>query len=184
MKISPAYIDFLKKCSAQEIKHSKGRSLLDHLIGTHTLLASWHLPNYVCRAGLFHSAYGNEFFTLSLLSVTERNFLIDLIGKKAERLVYHFNICNRAKTIQNVNKSNSIVLSNNQEYSVSKKHLIELLYLIFANELEQAPEPHLLTKYDERSLIQAYKALQPYMNQFALETYTNFTQRKLKKKIL
>ncbi|OJW52176.1 MAG: hypothetical protein BGO67_10235 [Alphaproteobacteria bacterium 41-28] len=179
MKISPAYIDFLKKCSAQEIKHSKGRSLLDHLIGTYTLLASWHLPKYVCRAGLFHSIYGNEFFTLSLLNIAKRSLLIDLIGKKAELLVYHFNICDRAKTIQNINKFNFIVLSNNQEYAVSKKHLIDLLYLIFANEVEQAPEPHMLTKEDELSLEQAYKALQPHMNQFVQETYTNFIQKKI-----
>ena len=47
----------IERAHADAVKHS-GRSLYDHLCGTHALLEQWGNCEPVCTAGLFHSLYG------------------------------------------------------------------------------------------------------------------------------
>ena len=71
------------------IKHS-GRVLLDHLRGTHDLLWLWGNDADVCAAGLFHSIYGTNKFRTKAWPLADRDTIRNLIGKRAEHLVYEF----------------------------------------------------------------------------------------------
>jgi hypothetical protein len=84
--------EFLLKLDADKTRHS-GRTLFEHLKGVHDLLRDWDNPTDVCLAGLFHSIYGTN--TFKHQSLSDRGALIDMIGVKAELLVYHFSTKDR-----------------------------------------------------------------------------------------
>ena len=71
------------------IPHSE-TTLFDHLYSVYKLLVNENKPEYVCLAGLYHSAYETEYFKFS--KPYTRDELTNCIGEKAERLVYEF--CN------------------------------------------------------------------------------------------
>jgi hypothetical protein len=76
---------------ADKVGHS-GRTLYEHLKGTHDLLLEWGAPEHVRLAGLFHSIYGTIYFKHQCLEPTLKNreLVAELIGQKAERLAYLF----------------------------------------------------------------------------------------------
>lgn len=71
------------------IPHSD-TNLFHHLYSVYVLLEEKNKPEYVCLAGLFHSAYETEYFKFSKGYTREE--LKESIGEKAEQLVYEF--CN------------------------------------------------------------------------------------------
>lgn len=87
---------FLTELGAKEVEHS-GRTLYDHLKGTHDILQQWKSPAEVCLAGLFHSIYGTEYFKHASLPLDRRHVLQELIGAKAEELAYQFCTTPRAE---------------------------------------------------------------------------------------
>jgi len=177
-----SYINFLESYHAHEQKHSNG-SLLDHLYGTCFLLNSWKLPKHVCVAGLFHSVYGNEYFTNGLLALNNRKVLIELIGKKAELLVYYFNICNRIQTIANAKYNLNYITereNNTTVHNLSKTQFADLILIIFANELEQIENYSELTEKEQIDLHELYKTSKPYLNEYAIQTYKDIQSGKLK----
>ena len=88
-------IKFLKELGADRVPHS-GRYLIDHLVGVHDILVGWKLEQYVCDAGLFHSIYGT--MTFQHKTTEDREKIKELIGSKAERLVYEFSMLERPRT--------------------------------------------------------------------------------------
>lgn len=81
-------INYLISKKTQNIDHSN-KSLFKHLINVYDKLRHWNLDEDICYAGLFHSIYGNESFDIQIEK--DRNIIKDLIGSKAENLVYLFN---------------------------------------------------------------------------------------------
>jgi hypothetical protein len=81
-------INYLIQKKANSINHSKS-NLFNHLIGTYNILRKWECHEDICFAGLLHSIYGNDFFTVK--TETDRSVIKNLIGEKAEELVYIFN---------------------------------------------------------------------------------------------
>jgi hypothetical protein len=79
----------IERAHADAVKHS-GRSLYDHLCGTHALLEQWGNREPVCTAGLFHSLYGTNRFRHKSWPLTDRATIRDLIGERAEELAYFF----------------------------------------------------------------------------------------------
>jgi len=79
-----------------KIKHS-GRTLYDHLVGTHDLLQAWGNSEPVCAAGLFHSIYGTKHFQHQTWPIIDRATIQKLIGPEAELLAYVFCIADRPK---------------------------------------------------------------------------------------
>ena len=82
-------IFLIERAHADAVKHS-GRSFYDHLCGTHALLEQWGNCEPVCTAGLFHSLYGTNRFRHKSWPLTERATIRELIGERAEELVYLF----------------------------------------------------------------------------------------------
>ena len=95
--IEPEFETALKfALGADEVGHS-GRTLYDHLKGTHDLLLQWGALRHVRLAGLFHSIYGTVYFKHQCLEPTLKNreLVAELIGEKAERLAYIFCVADR-----------------------------------------------------------------------------------------
>jgi hypothetical protein len=90
--IEPEFETALKfALGADKVGHS-GRTLYEHLKGTHDLLLRWGALRHVRLAGLFHSIYGTKTFRHQCLEPTLKNreLVAELIGQKAEQLAYLF----------------------------------------------------------------------------------------------
>ncbi len=118
-----ACLQFLKDQGAFDTRHS-GRTLGLHLTGTCQVLISWQCPTHWCFAGMFHSIYGTAFFTKQTTSFSDRQIIRNLIGIRAEQIVYNF--CKLS--------SNRIEAILDSEYNDMEK--MELFTLISANRVE------------------------------------------------
>jgi hypothetical protein len=87
--LSNEVMSLLRQCGAMQRPHS-GRTLLDHLVGTHELLRAWGNSSSVCLGGLFHSIYGTNAFRHESLSERDRPLLRGVIGYEAESLAWDF----------------------------------------------------------------------------------------------
>jgi hypothetical protein len=94
--MNPFHEEYLKK--ALSLPHS-GRSLWDHLKGTWKLLSDAGYPQYICDAGLFHSVYGTRQYRYQCVSFEKRDDIADLIGLRAENLVYYFCVIDRPRVL-------------------------------------------------------------------------------------
>lgn len=64
-------------------------NFFDHLIGVYKILLCWQQPQYVVRAGLFHSMYGTFDYRYSMFDLRHgRKELQDLIGPGAEEIAF------------------------------------------------------------------------------------------------
>lgn len=130
-------LSFLRSVGADALPHSN-RHLLDHLIGTERLLAEWECDNVVRRAGLFHSIYGTNVFKTTSVSITERSKIRNLIGKKAERLVFLFCVSKRPSAFIEALGSGQIRNRYSEEQIVvSRIELEHLIEIECANLIEQ-----------------------------------------------
>lgn len=85
---------FLTEHGAAAIPHPGG-TLLTHLVRVSNVLADWGATSDVQVAGLCHATYGTDGFDRSLLDLADRKILVDLIGERAEALVYFYASCDR-----------------------------------------------------------------------------------------
>jgi hypothetical protein len=100
-------IFLIERAHADAVKHS-GRSLYDHLCGTHALLEQWSNREPVCTAGLFHSLYGTNRFRHKSWPLTDRATIRELIGERAEELAYFF--CTRDRPWEFFNMPDTPIL--------------------------------------------------------------------------
>lgn len=84
-------IQFLINSGAASLPHS-GSTLLQHLIGTASQLKRHGRSQTEVLAGLFHSVYATDYYSLAATLSISRSCIISLIGIDAESLVYIF--CN------------------------------------------------------------------------------------------
>ena len=79
--------DFLITIGVDEIKHTD-KGYLAHAIGVHNDLREWGCGVALCRAAMFHSIYGTEFFQGFTFPIERRGEIRELIGERAEKLAY------------------------------------------------------------------------------------------------
>lgn len=115
-------VNFLREKTAH-ISHSE-TSFFDHLFGTFCVLKKFQCDEDICLAGLFHAIYGTEYF--NNLSHIKEDEVIELIGTNANKLVKLFAVENR----------NDVILNN--LFNVNKQVHLSLLYILYANLIEQA----------------------------------------------
>jgi hypothetical protein len=119
-----------------DVKHS-GRTLFDHLVGTHALLAKRGAPEYVCLAGLFHSIYGTNAFRRNTVPITRRDLVVEMIGEPAERLAFIFCSCERPQALVDAVKRGPpyAVLNrrNGESIPLSGEDMLDLLTIEVAN---------------------------------------------------
>jgi hypothetical protein len=147
---------FLQQKGAGITEHSKS-SLLDHLLGTYSLLRTWGARAALCDAGLFHSVYGTESFKPVMISQEFRVSVQEIIGVEAETLVYLFSYKKsvdlfthaQEKAAQLRNRNSDSVAFCNEIFRMRNRltfewmpftfdQLLDLVSLTIANALEQA----------------------------------------------
>lgn len=63
----------------------------EHLVDTHNILRLWGQPSFLCRLGLFHSAYSNSYVNLAIFDAdADRSNLAEAMGSEAEALTHKF----------------------------------------------------------------------------------------------
>ena len=144
-----------------------GRTLRDHLIGTFKLLHVWGNHHDVCVAGLFHSIYGTEVYTLSSAGLGERDTIRRAIGERAEELAYLFCACDRRHLLANVDKADGFILrdrSTERDVALDRGALAALVEIAFAKtlhpdglELHTHQENHAARQLYERHGFRAVK---------------------------
>ena len=88
---------WLRQHGAETIEHPGG-TLYAHLGRVHDRLGALGHGPQVRLAGLAHAAYGTDGFDLTLLDVTDRAPLRELVGERAEALIYLYAACDRSRT--------------------------------------------------------------------------------------
>lgn len=86
--------DFLRSLGAAELPHPGG-TLLAHLERVSAMLGDWGASEPLQIAGLCHAVYGTTGFDRSLLPVTQRATLAEIVGVEAEALVHLYASCDR-----------------------------------------------------------------------------------------
>ena len=97
MSAEQAVRAWLRERGAESIEHPGG-TLYAHLGRVHDRLGTLGHDPQVQLAGLAHAVYGTDGFDLTLLAVAERAVLRELVGERAENLIYLYGACDRSRT--------------------------------------------------------------------------------------
>lgn len=79
-------LQLLRRLGFGELEHDSHVPFLSHLLGTRRVLVAWGARPALCDAGLFHSAYGTEYFPVD--SPATRDEVRALIGDDAEEVAW------------------------------------------------------------------------------------------------
>ena len=79
-------LDMLRRLGFGELEHDSHVPFLSHLLGTRRLLVQWGERPAMCDAGLFHSAYGTEYFQPD--QPASRDEVRAVIGADAEEVAW------------------------------------------------------------------------------------------------
>ncbi|MER6304470.1 DUF6817 domain-containing protein [Streptomyces sp. NPDC001657] len=134
----PDIEDFLRARGADRMPHPGG-TLLQHLRRVAHLLGEWGADPTVQVAGLCHAAYGTDGFAATLLDVTERPVLAQLIGERAEALVHLYASCDRQVVYPRLGSERPIRFRNRytgQEHTPPEPDVRAFLEITAANELD------------------------------------------------
>jgi hypothetical protein len=134
--IPSKFRDYLMAQGAATTAHS-GHSLWDHLCGVHRILLACGSEDYVCKAGLFHSIYGTRAFKMVSVDGSRRAEVQELIGSRAEYLVWVFCNLPRPHLFESSLKQQSFDWLAGLGANNTKRLSEELVRLECANLLEQ-----------------------------------------------
>ena len=132
-----AAVSFMKTRDADSTAHSGG-DLLGHLQATADLLQSWGNPDDVCLAGLCHAVYGTEGFQRSMLDVSQRAVLQEIISPAAEALVYFYASAERNSFCPSITREtvNFRDRFTGDVFEPDERMLRDCLELMLANDVE------------------------------------------------
>ncbi|GIH14304.1 DUF6817 domain-containing protein [Rugosimonospora africana] len=138
----PAHVErvteFLRARGAADLAHPGG-TLLAHLLRVSQRLADWGASGDVGLAGLCHAAYGTDGFAQGLLELTQRASLAELIGERAEALVYLYGSCDRTATYPRLGSAGPPVFRDRftgAEHPPAEEQVRAFLDITAANELD------------------------------------------------
>src|SRR5713226_8702671 len=136
--IEQRYLDLLRELSTDESSHS-GRTLFEHLKGTHDLLDKWENPQDLCVGGLFHSIYGTEYYKVQSANVADRKHIADVIGPRAEELAFLFCTTDRVSFFKEADNQDPVLIdrTTKEHVPVSTATLGALIEIEVANYVEQ-----------------------------------------------
>jgi hypothetical protein len=81
-----ARLSLLRRLGFGDLTHDSHVPFLSHLLGTRRVLVQWGERPALCDAGLFHSAYGTEYFPVD--RPASREDVRDVIGDDAEEIAW------------------------------------------------------------------------------------------------
>ncbi|UDY37055.1 DUF6817 domain-containing protein [Dermatobacter hominis] len=79
-------LELLRRLGFGDLTHDSHVPFISHLLGTRRVLAEWGERPAMCDAGLFHSAYGTEYFPVD--TPATRDEVRDVIGADAEEVAW------------------------------------------------------------------------------------------------
>jgi hypothetical protein len=120
-------ITFLVQLNTSEHAHS-GASLLQHLVGTATILEDWQRPTTTVAAGLTHSLFHGPWQRRLGITPAQKRTLSDLLGPEAFRLGVLYEA-----------RSKTTLYTEQAHIRVSVGDAQELAHVVAANWLEQRP---------------------------------------------
>ncbi|MEU0600672.1 VOC family protein [Streptomyces sp. NPDC006393] len=129
---------FLCAHGADRMPHPGG-TLLDHLRRVARLLSAWGAEPAVQLAGLCHAAYGTDGFDGALLDTAERAVLTELIGDRAEALVYLYASCDRAVVHPRLGAGRPVTFRDrftSRDHTPAEADVRAVLEITAANELD------------------------------------------------
>lgn len=129
---------FLRDLGADGMAHPGG-TLLAHLRRVARTLGAWGADPAVQVAGLCHAAYGTDGFDEGLLGPGERAKLAELIGDRAESLVYLYAACDRATVYPQLGQDRPPLFRDRftgSRHTLSEDEVRALVEITAANELD------------------------------------------------
>lgn len=144
-----ALFDYVNSKVPDVLNHTGSAAFDEHLVGVQSVLRFWNAADHVTAAGLFHSIYGSEGFQGFCLPLSERPKLQNLIGAKAEFLVWIFCMVDRYTVDKHVMewepgkklKSSYTVRSRAEtggfEMTLNTEDFLDFIELTLADWLEQ-----------------------------------------------
>ncbi|MEX1367635.1 MAG: DUF6817 domain-containing protein [Nannocystaceae bacterium] len=156
-----AKIGFLCERGAATQPHS-AVSLLSHLLGTRERLVEWGCSEAVCDAGLFHSVYGTQDFGRAVVPARARASVRELLGARAEQLVYVFGTMERDSLYDTLRSPGPHAVTHRGDHraiALGGDEVADLCHLVLANWLEQRPRlaaPYRLAQGDELRRMQPW----------------------------
>ena len=133
-------INKLTELGAGNFDHIDG-TLMQHLIGTRDILASWGASTQLQDASLFHASYSTAGFRSSLVTLDQRQQITDIIGEDAEKIVYEYCACDREVLYPRLGTTGNPEFANRftgHEYFLDPDLLKSFCELTVANEIEIA----------------------------------------------
>src|SRR5262249_17256214 len=103
------------------------------LLGTRRLLAAWGERPALCDAGLFHSAYGTEYFEPQ--RTPDRDEVIAIIGAEAERVAWLW--CAIRRDTLDVARRTVLLRDGNTTESLTQQEVSDVATLWAADTVEQ-----------------------------------------------
>ena len=136
----PDPFDRLLALGGDAFPHVSG-SLAAHLRRTEALLRSWGSRDALCLAGLYHAVYGTDGIRGSLVGISDRHTIAEIIGAEAEALAYLYGACARREYHPRIGTPDELRFVDRftrAEYRISSDRLRDFCELTVANELELA----------------------------------------------
>ena len=134
--------DFFQEIGAADLRHTH-KTYLAHGISVYTDLKKWGCDEELCRVGMFHSIYGTEKFQAFTLPLERRGELGELIGERAERLVYLNCVVVRASIEPNLESAEGPFAIEDRiagaKVELSREDFDDLVRVHLCDWLEQVP---------------------------------------------
>jgi hypothetical protein len=174
--IEQRHLELLRELSTDESSHS-GRTLFEHLKGTHDLLEKWQNPKHVCVGGLFHSIYGTQYYKVQSADLADRKRIAEVIGPQAEELAFLFCTTDRTGFFTEADKPNPALINTATKKSVpvSSVTLDALIEIEVANYIEQV-KPNTAPEKLIEHMRYMFRTGNNHMTKKAREEFTRFLE--------
>ncbi|MEU6585306.1 DUF6817 domain-containing protein [Nocardia sp. NPDC046763] len=159
---------FLRDRGTETIDHPGG-TLLAHLGRVADTLAAWGHDGDLQLAGLAHAVYGTDGFGVSLVELSDRATVVELVGTRAEGWIYQYAACDRETVYPRIDAVPVRFRDRftGGEFEPSEPDFRAFLELTIANELDVlAQNAELATKYGT-GLYELFARVRPRLSRAA-----------------
>ncbi len=166
----------LEALGAKTLGHVNG-SLIAHLEGTYQYLKTWGNRQELCVAGLYHAVYSTHGYQHQLVTLDQRDLIIQIIGIEAESIVYHFSACDRHHLYSRIGREEPVLFLDRFLHKTKKlehRLLCDLLELTIANELEIARHSKSAKELTKKLFADLITRSEPYVSQNAFQYCQKF----------
>ncbi|WP_230329486.1 DUF6817 domain-containing protein [Nocardia aurantiaca] len=155
---------FLRDRGADTIDHPGG-TLLAHLRRVAGTLAAWGHDGDLQLAGLAHAVYGTDGFDLALVELPDRPMVVELVGARAEALIYQYAACDRGTVYPRIDATPVVFLDRftGGEFEPTALDFKAFLELSVANELDVVTQNAKLGAEYGPGLYQLFSRIRPHL---------------------